>query len=121
VWEIYGVEAQLPEGVAATTPGELHYAACVTEETHTIESRSQKVIVQRTAWGYYYMLVQQYRAELLWNIDLVKTDALESAAKKTFTGGMPPPFPAGNVSGDYFYGPPPTMAELADWFLSIIK
>ena len=118
---IYGVEAQLPENVAATTPGEMHFVACVTEENQTVDERSQKVIVQRTAWGYYYMLVQQYRAQLLWNISLLRTDTMESAGKKTFTGGMPPPFPDGAMGGDYLYGPPPTTAELSDWFLSIIK
>ena len=118
---IYGVDLELPEDVAARTPGELHYVACVEEETHTVDTRSQKVIVQRTAWGYYFMWVTQYRAQLLWNLNLRRTDTLESVASKTFGGGNPPPFPEGNTSGTYFYGPPPTVEDVVEWLLAIIK
>ena len=106
---------------SARTPGELHYVACVEEETHTVDARSQKVIVQRTAWGYYFMWVTQYRAQLLWTINLRRTVTLESVAKKTFGGGKPPPFPEGNVSATYFYGSPPAIDDLVEWLLAIIK
>ena len=118
---VYGVEVQLPENLAARTPGEMHYIACVEEENHTVATRNQRVIVQRTSKGYYYILVPQYRAQLLWNIRLLKTDTIKSVAEMTFTGGMPPPFPETGDAGSYFYGPPPTVAELAKWLQSIIK
>lgn len=117
---VYGVDAQLPESLAARTPGELHYVACVEEGSKTIESRYHRVILLRTSRGYYYTIVQQFRAQLLWNINLLKTDTMESVAKKTFAGDMPPPF-SEEDTGNYFSGPPPAIAELEEWLLSIIK
>jgi tetratricopeptide (TPR) repeat protein len=118
---IYGAnEAQMPENLAARTPGEMHYIACVEEEQQTVATRDKKVIVQRTSWGYYYKIVQQYRARLIWNIRLQKTDTAKIVAEKTFTGGTPPPFPE-TADGTFFYGSPPTMEELSEWLKSLIK
>jgi tetratricopeptide (TPR) repeat protein len=112
----------LPENLAAGTPGEMHYIACIEEESETVDSRSQRSIVLRTSRGYYYTIVDQFRAKIIWNIKLLKTDTLdtlESVAEKTFTGGTPPPFPA-TAEGTYFYGPPPTIEELTEWLESVI-
>ncbi|MCI0554806.1 MAG: hypothetical protein L0287_27985 [Anaerolineae bacterium] len=118
---IYGVDAHLPENFAATTPGEMHYIACVEEGNNIVETRSQKVIVQRTSWGYYYRFVDQFRAELLWNIRLRKTDTAESVSQMTFTGGKPPPFQETANPGGYFYGPPPEINAIAEWLKSVMK
>jgi hypothetical protein len=87
---------------------------------HTVESRYQRVIVDRTSWGYYYRLVQQFRAEVVWEIKLLQTDSMKDVADTTLTGGMPPPFPDGGAGG-YFYGPPPTIQQLSRWLESVIK
>lgn len=121
---IYGADdARLPESLAARTPGEMHYIACIEEENRTIDSRSQRSIVLRTSRGYYYTIVDQFRAQVIWNIELLTTDTvdtLESVAEKTFTGGTPPPFPA-TAEGTYFYGSPPTIEELTEWLESVIR
>jgi len=117
---IYGVDAQLPDDVAAKTPGEMHYIACVTEGNNTIDSRSYREIVLRTSTGYYYRIVQQYRAELLWNFKILKTNTLDVIDTKTFTGGTPPPFP-NTGGGTYFYGPPPEMDDIGEWLESVVE
>jgi tetratricopeptide (TPR) repeat protein len=117
---IYGVEAQLPESLAARTPGEMHFIACVEEEKHTVSTKDRMVLVQRTSRGNYYMWIMQFRVQLLWNINLQKTETAESVAEKPFTGKMPPPFPD-SAEVTYIYGPPPDMAEMAKWFESVIK
>jgi tetratricopeptide (TPR) repeat protein len=116
----YGADGQLPEDLVATTPGEMHYVACVEVLNHTVESRYQRVIVDRTSWGYYYRLVQQFRAEVVWEIKLLQTDSMKDVADTTLTGGTPPPFPDGGAGG-YFYGPPPTIQQLSRWLESVIK
>jgi tetratricopeptide (TPR) repeat protein len=116
---IYGVDTKLPDDAAAQTPGELHYIACVEEGSNNIESRTYRDIVLRTSTGYYYRDVTQYRAELLWYINLLKIDTLEDMDEKTFVGGTPAPFE--NSGGTYFYGPPPDMAEVVKWLQSVIK
>jgi len=118
---IYGVDAKLPEGLAANTPGEMHYVACVDESNRTVQSRSVKVILLTTSQGYYYTFAQQYRAELIWDFDLIKIDAMERVAQKTFIGGTPPPFNDAKNSGNYFYGPPPTINELVQWLQPLMK
>ena len=121
---IYGADdARLPENLAARTPGAMHYIACIEAESETVDSRSQRSIVLRTSRGYYFTIVDQFRAKIIWNIELFKTDTLdtlESVAEKSFMGGTPPPFPA-TAEGTYFYGPPPTIEELTEWLESVIK
>ena len=117
---IYGVDAQLPDEVAAKTPGEMHYIACVTEGNNTVDSRSYREIVLRTSTGYYYRIVQQYRAELLWNFEILNTNTLDVIDTKTFTGGTPPPFP-NTGGGTYFYGSPPEMEDIVEWLESVAE
>jgi len=117
---IYGVDAQLPENLAARTPGELHYIACVEEEKHTVSTNDRMALVQRTPHRNYYKWIMQFRVQLLWNVNLQKTETAESVAEKSFTGKMPPPFPD-TAEVTYIYGPPPDMAEIAKWLQSLIK
>jgi tetratricopeptide (TPR) repeat protein len=117
---LYGVDAQLPENLVARTPGELHYVACVGEEKHTVSTKDSMVLVQRTSRGNYYKWTMQFRVQLLWNINLQKTETAETVAEKSFMGKMPPPFPD-TAEVTYIYGPPPDMAEMAKWFESVIK
>ena len=117
---IFGADdARLPENLAAKTPGEVHYIACIEEENRTVDSRSQRQIVLRTSRGYYFTIVDQFRAQIIWNIELLKADTVESIDEETFLGGTPPPFPD-TAEGTYFYGPPPTIEELIAWLESVI-
>ena len=118
---LYGAgNARLPENLAARTPAEMHFIACVEEKNETVDSRSQRSIILRTSRGYYFTIVDQFRAKIIWNIELLKTDTSDTIAEKTFTGGTPPPFPA-TAEGTYFYGPPPTIEELTEWLESVMR
>ena len=117
---IYGVDDKLPENLAAKTPGEMHYIACIETANKTVETRYKLRIIFRTSRGYYYVRVQEFRVQILWNANLIQTDTGESVAETALTGDMPPPFPEGeDDSGGYFYGPSP-MEELAQWLQSVI-
>lgn len=114
----YGAEDQLPEDLAARTPGEVHYIACIKVEDRTIQTREHKNIVLKVRGGYYYTLVQQYRVQIIWNVRLLQVDTGKSVAEQTFTGAQPPPFP--EEGGNYFYGPTP-MEEFMAWLRSFIS
>ena len=116
---IYGVDDKLPENLVADTPGEMHYVACVETANQTVETRIKGQIVLQTSRGYYYVRVQQFRVQVLWDINLLQTDTGKSMAETALKGGTPPPFPGEEEdSGNYFYGPSP-MEELAEWLQSV--
>jgi hypothetical protein len=115
---IHGVEDQLPENLLARTPGEMHYVACVTADNKTIESRQHKNIILQFSRGYLYVLVDQFRVQLIWNVRLLNLATGKSVAEQSFTGGTPPPF--SETGGNYFYGPTP-IDELTDWLPSVIQ
>lgn len=116
---IYGVEDKLSENVVAKTPGEMHYIACVETANQTVETRWIRQIILQTSRGYYYVRVQQFRVETIWNVNLIQSDTGQIVAQTTLQGGTPPPFPVGeDDSGNYFYGPPP-MDELVQWMQSV--
>ena len=120
---IYGdeVEEKLPESLVAKTPGEMHYVACIKTSNQTIETRYKRQIVLQTSRGYYYVGVQQFRVQILWNVDLLQVNTGKSVAETTLEGGTPPPFPEGeDDSGNYFYGPSP-MEELAQWLQEVTQ
>jgi hypothetical protein len=120
---IYGVEDKLPEDLAAKTPGEMHYIACVEAKNITLESRPLYLkAIERTGRGYHYIFMKQYRTQLLWNIHLLKMDTAKRIAETTLKGGAPPSFTeAGGDGGSYIYGPAPTMEEFSEWLESVIE
>jgi hypothetical protein len=115
---IYDVEDKLPEELAAKTPGEMHYVACITTDNYTVETRLHKNIVFQ--WGriQYYTFVEQFRVQVIWNVRLVQTDTGESIAEEILKGELPPPF--SETGGNYFYGLTP-MEELILWLQSVIE
>jgi tetratricopeptide (TPR) repeat protein len=114
---IYGVEDRLPEDLAARTPGEMHYVVCITTDNRTVESRQHKNIVLKVSRGYYYTLVEQFRVQMIWNVELLNVETGRSVAEQTLTGELPPPF--SEVGGNYFYGKAP-MEEFKTWLQSAI-
>jgi hypothetical protein len=95
----------------------MHYVACITTDNRTVESRVHKNIVLKVSRGYYYTLVEQFRVQVIWDVDLLKVDTGKSVAKKTLTGETPPSF--SDAGGNYFYGKAP-MEEFSAWLQSVI-
>jgi tetratricopeptide (TPR) repeat protein len=114
---IFGVDDQLPENLTAKTPGEMHFIACITPDNRTVETRMHKRVVLDFGRIQYYVLVEQFRVQLIWDAHLLQTDSGKSVAEQTLMGMPPPPF--AEDAGDYFYGPAP-MEELAKWLESMI-
>jgi hypothetical protein len=114
---IYGVEEQLPAELAAKTPGEMHYIACITPDNKTVETRLHKKLVLDFGRYDFYTLVEQFRVQVVWDVNLLSTDTGESASEETFTGELPPPF--SETGGNYIYGAAP-MEELKLWLESFI-
>lgn len=115
---IYGVDDKLPEGLAAKTPGEMHYVACVTTDNRTIETRLHKDMVLQQGRFQYYRLVEQFRVQVIWDVRLLGTDTSKRAAEQIFKGEQPPPF--AENAGNYFYGPTP-MEEFKLWLQVFIQ
>ena len=115
---IYGVDDPLPENLAARTPGEMHYMTCIAADNRTIESRKHKTIVLQFSRGYFYVLVDQFRVQVNWNVRLLNLETGKSLAEQTFTGEAPPPF--SENGGNYFYGPTP-LEEFTVWLQSILE
>jgi len=115
---IYGAEDPLPEELAIRAPGEMHYVACITADNKTIESRLHRNITLRVASNYYYYtLVEQFRVQVIWNVELIKVDTGTSVAEQTLKGAPPPPF--SEAGGIYFYGLPP-LDEFTVWLQSFL-
>ena len=115
---IFGVDDKLPENLTAKTPGEMHYIACVTMDNRTVETRMHKRVVLDFGRFQYYVLVEQFRVQVIWDVRLLKTGTSKSVAEETFKGALPPPF--AENAGDYFYGAVP-MEEFTAWLQSILQ
>ena len=114
---IYGVEDRLPEDLAARTPGEMHYIACIKPDNKTVETRLHKNVVLDFGRYDFYTMVEQFRVQVIWKVSLLGTDMGGSDAKEIFTGELPPRF--SETGGNYIYGAAP-MEELKLWLESFI-
>ncbi len=120
---IYGVEPGLFEKVAAKTPGEAHYLACVQEKEQTVDVDVENALY-RLPDGYLVIPIdRRYRIKTIWTITVRESDTGEELATKVFEGGNPPPFPgkgAGTGNG-IFKGTPPDINAILQWLQSVIQ
>lgn len=119
---LYGVEAQLPEDLAAATPGEIHYVACVQVERRVLEVGGSYVYVKVPNGMIRIPLDQVSRIQVFWTITVRESDTGKTLGTETFAGGSPPPFPKGGASGGGdLEGPPPSLDVVRKWLLSVIQ
>lgn len=126
---VYGVEDELPKNIAATTPGSLHYVACVEEDTKVVGTATHGVGSFYFDPGAPYSLVQiRYeRHQYIWLISLRETKTGEEITSTLIEGGEPPPLPSTtqeiyqNARKPLFFGDKPDVEDLADWLLMAIK
>lgn len=120
---VYGINSELPEDITASTPGSLHFVACVDEDTKVVGSAVHAVGSFVFDPGAPYGLVQVLyeRHQYVWNVSLRKADTGEEFALTLIEGGEPPPLPnttqqiyEGAKNPQYF-GPKPDIADLAGW------
>jgi tetratricopeptide (TPR) repeat protein len=119
---LFGVEGQLPEDLAARTPAEMHYIACVQVERRVLEVGGRRILV-RTPTGYLTIQLDPVsRIQVIWTVTVREIDTGQILSTKMFEGGPPPPFPKGGASGGGdLEGPPPPQDAVRKWLLSIIQ
>jgi len=124
-----GVGDKLPETVAATTPGSLHYVACIEEDAKvvgtTIHSLSSSVFGLTCPCS--SIAVQYTRIQYIWVVTLRDVETGRDVNTISIEGGEPPPFPtdpAGIVErakNPRYEGPKPDVGDLADWLLTVMQ
>lgn len=115
---IYGVDDKLPENVSATSPGALHYVACIEMKTETVQ----------TKMFYWAKFVAE---KYTWNVTLRKVADPESTSTTSIAGGAPPPLPEitranymAYLMGSSLYrsrGSNPDPVSLSNWMLTVMK
>jgi tetratricopeptide (TPR) repeat protein len=119
---LFGVEDQLPEDLAARTPGEMHYVACVQVERRVPEVDGSYAWFRGPAGIFRVTLDEVRRIQVFWTITIREIETVKILGTETFEGGPPPPFPKGGASGGGdLEGPPPPQDALKKWLLSIIQ
>jgi len=107
---VFGVNTELPENIAATTPGEMHYVVCIEEEyeiTQIKEAACCKAIYQRINWR-----VTLHRVSNA--LEQAKTILLGVEPSDRFETRLFTPL-------EYIVGAPPSAADLAHWLMTIMK
>ncbi len=120
---VYGIEDKLPDDVAAKTPGEMHYVACIKVEERIVSSDTNYGWIKIPGLSpipVHYVLT---RLQIYWSVILRETVGTEELAAKTFEGGPPPPIPQrkSELGDGRYFGEPPSLAELKQWLLSAIQ
>lgn len=115
---IYGVDDKLPANVAATSPGALHYVACIEMQTRTVQTKT-------------FLWAKFVAEEYTWNVTLRKTADPELITTTSIVGGAPPPLPEitranylAFLLGSSLYrsrGSNPDPVVLANWMLTVMK
>jgi hypothetical protein len=119
---VYGMEIKLSEALAAKTPGEMHYVACIELQKNVIAEEMSYTPIFLSSTSFIRVPMMRQRIQVSWKIRLF--DVLTASEVKTtvLRGGAPPAFP--HHSSDYtngrYEGPPPTIVELNTWLQSAL-
>jgi tetratricopeptide (TPR) repeat protein len=118
---VYGIEDKLPTDLAAKTPGEMHYVACIDVEKRTVGTA--RLFCRRGTWCIPGFMTSHYRIKIFWNLILRKIGADEEVGIQIFEGGTPPPFPTNEreFGNGYHEGPPPAMDIVEKWLQSAVR
>lgn len=114
----YGIDEKLLDNVAATTPGNMHYVACIEMTTETLQKTT-------------FLWATFVREKYTWNVTLRQVITGEVVSTTGIAGGEPPPLPQltrGNfldyLFGGSFYrsrGTNPDVVDLSNWLLATMK
>ncbi|MBK9007049.1 MAG: hypothetical protein IPM31_08635 [Anaerolineae bacterium] len=124
---VYGVETDLPEDLAAKTPGAMHYVACITEDTkiigrepHLLKNVPLYSNLPPVSFHLYFNRVQFF-----WTVSLREISTGKEYKVTTIDGGEPPPIDPNSLidhmNNPYFFGARPDIADLAGWLLQYLK
>ena len=121
---IYGVSEQLPNSLAATTPGSLHYVACIEKDSKIVSKVGITVSSQQfnpnNPPG--VMQVNYHRIKNMWNVVMRKIDTGDEIDITVIEGSEPPTLGNGaSLSALNWYGSEPDFADLVNWISSVVK
>lgn len=125
--QVYGTDQELPGNVNAKTPGEMHYVACITEDTKIVgrESHFLRDIqlypnLPPVSFNRFFNRVQYF-----WIVSLREINTGKEYKITTIDGGDPPPIDPNSLieymNSPYFFGTKPDIADLANWLLPYLK
>jgi tetratricopeptide (TPR) repeat protein len=120
---VYGIEDKLPEVVTAKTPGEMHYVACIKPEERVITSDTNYGWIRIPGYNPIPVHYTLLRLRIYWHVTLRNAADAQEYAAKIFEGSYPPPIPKqrSEWGNGKFYGEPPSLNELKQWLLSVMK
>ncbi len=122
---IYGVDADLPDSVAANTPGSLHYIACVEEVSKKIGSQQYPVAsgVFNSSAGPGTVVVTYYRIRYDWKVMLRDIKTGDEYLDTTIFGGAPPSLSIDQIDLNTinYYGSKPDVSDLVKWYQSVLQ
>jgi tetratricopeptide (TPR) repeat protein len=125
--QVYGTDQELPENVNAKTPGEMHYVACITEDTKIVGRESHLLRdvhlypnLPPVSFNLFFNRVQYF-----WIVSLREINTGKEYKTTTIDGGDPPPIDPNSLiehmNSPYFFGTKPDIAGLASWLLPYLK
>lgn len=126
---IQGLEEDLPETLAVTTPGSMHYVACVEVDTKVVESVVNRIISAVLGIGppYKFLPITYERIQHVWNVTLRDAATGMETATTVIEGGEPPPFPVTlfeiqqRARDPRFWGTQPEYSDLVTWLESVTQ
>lgn len=112
---IHGVEDQLPESVAATTPATLHYAACIEEEAKLVGTLTLPISTTQFGGPPGVVQVTYGNYQYIWNVVLRYVYSGEEILSVVIEGVPPADLIPFNIEVRTFsyYGARPDIEELA--------
>lgn len=114
---VYGVDAKLSEALTPTTPGEMHYVACIEPQKKVVAEDMSFTPVIITNTSFLHIPLLRQRIQVFWKVTLFDILTGREIKMTVLPGGTPPPFPTARA--DYtngrYEGAPPTTVELNTW------
>lgn len=126
---IYGVEASLPEDLAASTPGAMHYVVCVEEVTKILQSQTHSTHVCDFSQPAHPVCkdtgTQTFvRTQYVWNVVLKETKTYTVVDQTSIPGALPDEWDPVDLSRGWVtsvHGGSPDIFDLVTWLRTIIK
>lgn len=120
---LYGLDAKLPETLAAKTPGEMHYIACGELQKRVVDQETRHETFRLSTGPYVWIPFLMQRIQLSWQISLRDVVTGKEVKTTVLQGGAPPPFPSqiANYGNGRYEGAPPDVNLLWKWLESALK
>ncbi len=119
----YGAGDQLSGPIAATTPASLHYVACVEEDNRVVGTLTVPVSSREFGGGPGVTVTTYANFQYFWKVVLRKIESGEEVETTTIDGVKPAKLEVFTINFKQYnyFGPKPSIADLADWIQTVIE